>query len=184
MSHTDLGIAEGSSQYICISFEEQQQYQFLYNQEIRQDASSQTELVMQLSHQFDELNLTPVAETLQQRQSQESQTGTIEKFDETISVREIEDLMQTKKKPFATETASTYLESSISSLHLVQLVRITTFNLCYKIQMIDDFFTSLQHQTPTNSLVVESTPACCTELVGLTLNTTREYDNTQSILLF
>jgi hypothetical protein len=40
---------------------------------------------------------------------------------------------------------------------------------------------SLQHKTPTNSLVGESTPACCTELIGLT---THEYDNNQSRSLF
>ncbi len=55
----------------------------------------------------------PVA---QQRQSQESQTCTIETVDKAISVPEIE--------PFVTETASTCLESPRSLLHSVQLVRI------------------------------------------------------------
>jgi hypothetical protein len=171
-------IDEASSQNIPPLSKHQEQLQFVNNQEIVQYVLSQPDIVTQLARQFNELNLISPIVTPHQQHFSQSQSFKIEISDNETSI-------QTKQELPIKEKSADYFESSPSSLHSVRLVRISTL-ISLHCKNRDDRrrFASFQHKTSTNSLVVESTPACCTELVGLTLETTREYGNNQSILFF
>jgi hypothetical protein len=117
-----LGIADQSSQSILPLSEMEQQYSIITQPVPTQNAASQTDLVTELSHQFDVLTLRPAAVT-----------DIVETSVKLASAPEIEDSMQIKMKSINTETASIYFESLMSSLHPIRLVRITLFNFCYEI---------------------------------------------------
>jgi hypothetical protein len=169
---------EAPSQNILLPAEQQQQLQFLNNQEIVQYVFSQPDLITQIVRQFNELNLTYPTVASQQQQFYEIETHKIETCDKEISI-------PTEKELSVTETSTDYFESSPSSIHSVRLVRVSTFiSLHCKNRDGRRLFAFFQYRKPTNSLVLESTPPYCTELVGLTLTTNPEYDNNQSIFFF